>query len=205
MTLPFLGPCVSSFVFVYTFGFPFSLSHAEPLEAHTETRCRSALARSLSPSDPFASMSPTAGSPFLQSALPSVIKPEGCAPNASNPSTASKNPEVSTQHTTPRWTSSAIARVCYLGPLGFTLWFAREEFLKLSADALLIEAFPLLSRKFALTRTVPGSGLILGGGGGAAVPGSVLIGGTMVQDCTRLHPDALGSGLHVSRSLNFEG
>jgi hypothetical protein len=111
MTLPFLGPFVSSFVFVYTLGFPFSLSHAEPLEAHTETRCRSALARSLSLSDPFASMSPTAGSPSLQSALPSVIKPEGCAPNASNPSTVSKNPEVSTQHTTPRWTASAIARV----------------------------------------------------------------------------------------------
>jgi hypothetical protein len=38
----------------------------------------------------------------------------------------------------------------HLGPLGFTLWFAREEFLKLSVDALPIEAFSLHSRKLAL-------------------------------------------------------
>jgi hypothetical protein len=108
MTLPFLGPFVSSFVFVYTLGPPPSLFHAEPLEAHTETRCRSAYALLLSRSDPFASMSPTAGSPFLQSALPSVTKPGGCVPNVSNPSIASKNPEVSTQYTTPRWTASVV-------------------------------------------------------------------------------------------------
>jgi hypothetical protein len=173
MTLPFLGPLVSSFcVCLHSWFSVLVIPRGAPGGAHRNTSRQTHV---------LSEAAPKAGENRKSSQHVQGRTGRPCG------EPEEEDPHEASPITTLRWMASAIARVrhClaevlvadvlverlklgravgafvtaerllpslvrrtgggHLGPLGFTLWFAREEFPKLSVDALLIEAFSLHS------------------------------------------------------------